>query len=247
MQVQRDQAKITYLDHRGFSVETETALLIFDYYNPKPDEEGRGTVDLAEVPRGKKIYIFVSHAHSDHYNKFIYELAGVRANIQYILGVGVPKGGRSAAILKPQDEYEDGVIYVKAYGSTDEGVSFLVRVDGMNFFHAGDLNWWHWRSESTLSEINEAEEAFMHEIGLIAQDRPLIDVAFFPVDPRMGQFYEAGAEHFITVFKPTLFFPMHFGGSIHNIADFYRKVKMKRVKIMPIKHRGETFLYMKQE
>ena len=32
--------------------------------------------------------------------------------------------------------------------STDEGVAFLVRVKEKTFFHAGDLNWWHWEEES---------------------------------------------------------------------------------------------------
>ena len=30
----------------------------------------------------------------------------------------------------------------------------------MNIFHAGDLNLWHWRQESSLREIEAAEEAF---------------------------------------------------------------------------------------
>ena len=50
-------------------------------------------------------------------------------------------------------------VYVKAYGSTDIGISFLVKVDGLTIFHAGDLNWWHWKEDS-LEEQLVAESSF---------------------------------------------------------------------------------------
>lgn len=31
---------------------------------------------------------------------------------------------------------------VKAFDSTDEGLSYLVEMDGIRIFHAGDLNNW---------------------------------------------------------------------------------------------------------
>lgn len=49
---------------------------------------------------------------------------------------------------------------VKAFDSTDEGLSYLVEMDGIRIFHAGDLNNWHWREESTPREIEEAERDF---------------------------------------------------------------------------------------
>ena len=39
-----------------------------------------------------------------------------------------------------------------------------------------------------------------------------IDVAFFPVDPRQGSMYDAGAGYFIMTVKPKVFIPMHFQG-----------------------------------
>ena len=43
-----------------------------------------------------------------------------------------------------------GDIKVKAYGSTDAGVSFLVTTSGgRKIFHAGDLNDWHWQDDSS--------------------------------------------------------------------------------------------------
>ena len=53
---------ITYLGHSGFLVETETAYFLFDYI--------RGT--LPEFSEKKKLYVFASHAHKDHWNPEIF-------------------------------------------------------------------------------------------------------------------------------------------------------------------------------
>lgn len=56
-------------------------------------------------------------------------------------------------LLRRGDTYSDDMISVKAFGSTDAGVSFMVETDGKKVFHAGDLNNWHWEDESTPQEV----------------------------------------------------------------------------------------------
>ena len=51
--------KITYIGHSGFFVEMEDACFLFDYY--------KGTIP--ETDGNKKMYVFVSHRHHDHYNE----------------------------------------------------------------------------------------------------------------------------------------------------------------------------------
>ena len=51
--------KVTYLGHSGFLVETDDAYFLFDYY--------KGTVP--ELDSSKKMFVFVSHGHYDHYSK----------------------------------------------------------------------------------------------------------------------------------------------------------------------------------
>lgn len=77
---------------------------------------------------------------------------------------------------------------MKAYQSTDLGVAFLVEAYGLRIFHAGDLNLWHWRQESTIREIEAAEKDFYDALEPLKNER--IDVAMFPVDPRQGLMYE---------------------------------------------------------
>lgn len=72
--------KITYLHHSGFSVETETKVLLFDYYT----EGGRKAYfDPAAYP-DKAVFVFVSHAHEDHYDRRILSWAKL-PNVRYVL------------------------------------------------------------------------------------------------------------------------------------------------------------------
>ena len=54
-----------------------------------------------------------------------------------------------------------------------------------------------------------------------------IDVCMFPVDPRMGGMFEAGANHFIMTCKPRVFIPMHWQGRSEVATDFARRCRTK--------------------
>ena len=56
--------KITYIHHSAFLVETESAYLLFDYFQGK----------LPEFSEEKPLYVFASHRHPDHFSKVIFEL-----------------------------------------------------------------------------------------------------------------------------------------------------------------------------
>ena len=112
-------------------------------------------------------------------------------------------------------------INIKTFGSTDLGVSFLLNVDNINIFYAGDLNWWHWESNSEEDNLNE-EKIFKEEIEKIKGAN--IDLAFFPVDPRLGSAFYYGGKYFIEELKPKYFVPMHFGDKLSVTSDFIHKM-----------------------
>ena len=137
--------KITYLHHSGFSVETETKVLLFDYYT----EGGRKAYfDPAAYP-DKAVFVFVSHAHEDHYDRRILSWAK-RPNVRYVLSFDVrTEAGFEGRTLcaEPHRTYDFDGISIQTLQSNDEGVAFLVKADGKTIYHAGDLNWWHWNGE----------------------------------------------------------------------------------------------------
>ena len=51
----------------------------------------------------------------------------------------------------PGGEYEAAGCKIRTLRSTDEGVAYLVSYRGKRIYHAGDLNWWHWRKRKSRS------------------------------------------------------------------------------------------------
>lgn len=201
--------RVMYLHHSGFAVQTDRHLLVFDC---------DGTVYPTYPPLTpcEHSLLFVSHAHHDHFCPEVLSLPGEK-----ILSFDIPEkyaGNR----MKPGDTLKICGACIHAFGSTDEGVSFLVDVGGKRIFHAGDLNNWHWQEESTKEEIAEAEENYLSILRTIQShcaDKS-IALALFPVDPRMGQDSARGAMQFLQMLSPALLIPMHFWDKPQFALDF---------------------------
>ncbi len=118
--------------------------------------------------------VFVSHNHDDHFNPVIFEWQKTIPNIRYILSNDIPEIP-NAIMIGPDDTVEQEDLVVKTYRSTDEGVAFLVQIDGLAIYHAGDLNWWHWEGEPETYNIKMADD-YKKQIDLLAGER--IDLAF---------------------------------------------------------------------
>ena len=90
--------QVTYLYHSGFAVELDRHLLVFDYY--------RG--ELPKVPEGKKLIIFASHKHQDHFQLSVLKWGETHStNTSYFLGNDIKlnqaylvKKGLSPALLE---------------------------------------------------------------------------------------------------------------------------------------------------
>lgn len=223
---------IEYLGGSGFLVTIGETGLLFDASEHGTDE--RALPDRQTLAAFKRLYVFVSHHHDDHFSESIYDLCGEEA--VYIVGFDVPQPHRGVR-MSPGEERGFGPVTVKAFGSTDEGVSFLVEYTGVTLFHAGDLNLWHWRDESSITQIEEAERAFYDCVAPIPQEK--IDVAFFPVDPRQGSMYDAGAGYFMMTVKPRIMIPMHFQGRGDVAARFALTGETKNTKIVALEQPGD--------
>lgn len=197
--------KIEYLFNSGFTLETKHYFLVFDYWR---SEDGRDVAD--RLPERKKVVVFASHSHGDHYNPDILRWREKNPGIEYVLSSEIrPRSeGPGMHRMSRYKELEIDGLKVKTFGSTDLGVSFLVKADGISIFHAGDLNWWDWYDET--EENNRAmEKRFKKEIARIKGED--IDIAFFPVDPRLKDSYRLGADYFRAEVAPKFLIPMHFG------------------------------------
>lgn len=226
------KATVTYFHHSGFTVEIGETLMVFDYWR---GENGELTEDCQlsdqDFEGYKRILVFVSHDHEDHLDEIIYTWDSRRFPITYILADDVAGDYRGRRV-QSGDLLEIGDVEIRVFSSTDKGVSFYVTAGGLHVFHAGDLNLWHWREESSLREIAQAERDFYEAMRPI--ERLPIDIAMFPVDPRMGGLYDAGANYFVMSAKPRLFIPMHWQGRAEVAASFARKGKTRYTEVLAL-------------
>ena len=229
---------VTYYHHSGFAVSSGDVLLVFDYWRGMggkfPEILGITPETLA---RYNQVYVFITHEHEDHYDGLVYTWDQY-APVTYVIADTLPEKARGHRMAKGGELTLSDRVHVKAYGSTDAGVSFLVTLDGMKFFHAGDLNFWHWREVSNARQIQEADEDFRGEVKDIQGAD--IDVAFFPVDPRMGMLFDAGANYFMLTVKPRLLLPMHFWGRSDVINEFARRSRTRETEIVALTSHGQA-------
>lgn len=191
--------KITHLYQSGFLVELEHCLLLFDHY--------KGT--LPPLPAEKPLYVLVSHLHYDHYDPSIWELDSRHKTVYYLLDEDIhPPAGHEVLLVKPHQHYSWHGLELDTLKSTDEGCAFVVTVEGITFYHAGDLNWWHWEGEPDAFNIAQKAD-YQAELARIA-GRP-INVAFVPLDPRQEDSASWGMAEFLRQCPDCKhIFPMHY-------------------------------------
>ena len=220
--------KLTYIFHSGFVLETERTVIVFDYW-----------LDPAGVLPGlmsgnKHIYVLCSHFHRDHFNRQVLKWRWQWPYHRYtcILSKDILQHGRAEANeadvwMETGDVWSDDNLRVRATGSNDYGVSWIVEVEGKTIFHAGDLNNWYARLLSEKGhryqrgilglgkEVDPEyeERRYLSELEEIARVRSSFDIVMFPLDGRIGNGYTRGARQFLERFQVGLFVPMHFVAS----------------------------------
>lgn len=205
--------KLTYIYHSGFAIETPDITIIIDYYQDSIDNNEAFVSDYL-LHRSQKLYVLVSHGHADHFNPDILKWEEKRDDITYIFSKDVEKISKTDLkniyYIDKDEQYKDDMLQIDAFGSTDLGISFRIKLDNKLIFHAGDLNNWHWNEESTADEIKEAEDFYKKELDHLADSTSFLDIAMFPVDPRLGKDYMKGAKQFLEKINVDLLIPMHF-------------------------------------
>ena len=231
--------RVIYIGHSGFFIESDSACLLFDYWQG----------DLPDFPQRKPLLVFASHRHHDHFNPEIFRLKaehwilgrdfslspGIRAKY----GIDDAQFTRCHRMKTDEILNLDGVS-IRALRSTDEGAAFHVCIDGKNIYHAGDLNQWVWREDAKYDAQMTAD--YLTEIGKLRGIR--FDAAFLPVDPRQGEDFYLGADSFIRMHSPKTVFPMHLWEDYDTIRRFknHACAGTYAESIVEIHHPGEEFL-----
>ena len=227
--------KVTYLKHSGFLVETPDKYLLFDYWKG----------EIPSLNYKKKLYVFASHVHHDHYVKDIFKLENQCESVKYILSFDIErsndwKKAEQVYFLDANESVEIDDLQIKTLCSTDEGVAFLVKTDDYTIYHAGDLHWWHWPGDPE-EDNQRRKETYQKEIDLLEGEK--IDCAFVVLDPRQEEAGSWGMEYFLKRVESRYVFPMHCWEKYEIIKDFKEKndTKYLTATIMDITAPGQIF------
>lgn len=206
-------------------------MLLFDY-----------TGGPLELPEGKKsLLVFASHRHGDHFKEAIFSLAAHERDTVFILSSDI------ATHLVPQDvqvrwmgPYEEICIHdvaVRTLKSTDEGVAFVIQAEGRTIYYAGDLNHWHWEGESEAYNL-QMKRDYHAELRLLPTK---LDLAFVPVDPRLGPFYSLGAKDLVARVKVKTLIPMHFWKDSSVCEKLKAELKDEDVEVLQLTNEIQTW------
>ena len=222
--------KITYIHHSSFAVELDNCILIFDYFKGY----------IPDFNKNKKLYVFSSHSHHDHFNKAIFQIEKKHPNIEYILSddIQVP-GKENIKFIGANEKLSVDNLEIETLLSSDLGVAFIIKVENKTIYHAGDLNWWHWEGENSPEENYNAERMFKDSVDKI--DGVNIDLAFLPLDPRQGDYYYLGFDYFMKKTNTKIAIPMHLWGDYSLINTFIQSNHSLdyKDKIVMINHENE--------
>lgn len=211
--------QVTYIYHSGFCVETGNSYYIFDYYKGQ----------LPTLDGQKRVYVFASHFHDDHYNPRIFALLDQQGipqnNIEAVLAADIRKRNypEDIKVLRVSGNrrytLSDGT-QVETLYSTDSGVAYLITSEDGVIYHAGDLNDWRWEEET--EEYNHNMTARFHrEIDRIEGRK--VDVALLPLDVRQEKDYDRGMLYFLEKVETGCVYPMHYWEHPEVIEKFCRE------------------------
>lgn len=191
--------RITYIYHSCYVIEFDNCYMIFDYFKG----------ELPALDKEKKLYIFASHSHSDHFTDKIFEYFA-EYSCEYFLSRDIFKKYKITAdninYLYANKQYKFDDLEILTLKSTDLGVAFLIKYEDRTIFHSGDLHYWVWQGETKEYNNNMAAN-YKREIDKLKGTD--IDTAFIPLDPRQGSWYYKGMKYAIENINIKNIFPMH--------------------------------------
>jgi len=236
------EALIWYLNHSGWAIKTQYHFLIFDYTEdgPKPENATllKGWIDPQNL-KNESIFVFISHAHGDHFDPSILDWGKMHAQVTYIFGWDAEEYSQYVTLdlpraIKKLDDME--IFSIQHDFDNIPEAAFLVKVDGLVIFHSGDHG-------STGAVINQD---FKDNIDYLAQQTQKVDIAFISqFGSRSGEAVNQGDLYTMNTFKPAVTFPMHIGGGEERYKDFARESQLNQAptQIKCAEARGDQFFY----
>lgn len=133
-------------------------------------------------------------------------------------------------------------VRIRTLRSSEQGVAFYVEAGGISLFHAGDLG--DWSMEHVGDLINgRCRRDYRRQIRkLIGQP---INVAFVPMDPRLGSHQWDSMDYFLKNTDAEYVFPMHMWQDYSGIAAYKKRLSNRTYadRLLETKRENQVFLF----
>lgn len=207
---------LKYIYHSSFLLEMEESVFIFDYFKG----------EIPEFDRSKRLYVFSTHAHGDHFSKKIFEKFGSHKKVKFILSDDIEyenNNGYDITYVSPNKQYSIDNLLIETLKSTDEGIAIIINSEGKTVYHSGDLNWWTWVGFESEEEYNAMTKAFKEEIEKIKGRH--FHLAMMVLDYRQKERYDWGLKYLLENTKIDYVAPMHCWDKFEVIENFKKDNK----------------------
>jgi L-ascorbate metabolism protein UlaG (beta-lactamase superfamily) len=232
---------IRHLGHSAVMVQIGERILVFDYpYSKHMSSDQIHCLDPNELKelKDKKVYVFASHVHGDHFNRGIFSWEKQIEYVRYILSSDIKRHPADANMISPGQVIEVDDIKVRGYRSSDTGVAFSVYVAGRHIYFAGDNGIWNWKGKRAEAEY------IKKDLALVDRKVPM-DIAFQVCDPMADGVGDGGAGIFALSFKPKLLVPIHLRGKY----EFLKKIEVQlrqrgfKNRFWVVKNKGDSITF----
>lgn len=241
--------KVWYLDHSAVAVKTQKHLLLFDLtgkvLSGRPEEGlAEGCVNPDEI-KDEDVLIFVSHEHKDHFDPAIFSLREKVGKVRFVLPEEFDEVYQAELFVGASEDepghYELPDCRVTTFASTDIGVAYLLEIDGLHIYHAGDLNWWHWEGEEDAFNLDQAQR-YQHQMELLEGELAgkELDLACVPVDPRLKEDCLRGLQCFAQHAQARHILPIHLWGDFSVLDRIQQVLPQLWEQVLPVKERGRV-------
>lgn len=207
--------KVSYLDRNGFVVTNDDVIMVFDYYS---DPAHALEHELKSFPEKPVVFFVTSHV-KEHLNKSIYEIAQNHKRVYVMSNDVYPQNVPSTievAGMSKGDVIENlpGALTVKAYGTAEKGVAFLVTdKSGKKIFHSGAMD-----DPEVVNSVKEKKGDNDCKTGVavnrFASEVDAVFIAFFPADINLESHVAHHTFRFLKEVKVKNLFPIHFGSMV---------------------------------
>ena len=248
--VDTSDAVLWYLGHCGWGIKTRNHFLVFDYFSegelPEKPSLINGCIDPAELVN-ENVLVFVTHEHRDHYDTEIFHWKEIIPSITYIYGFrpeDLPQHRESGycgpvyEYVGPRESRTFDDVSVRTIRANDAGVGYLVEVDGLTIYHAGDHAGW-----------NEGEkQGFTDEIDYLSGISDKLDIAFCNVTGchAHGEIpLKEGTIYTVDRLKPKVLVPTHAGGREFIYGQFLESIEdqLQGTRFIIPENRGDSYYY----